>query len=86
MYSVTISKNYLTKTELKALKTISTGCFNYLDRISIENNIISKDLPELTNEYLIFNRYNVLVGKGSISKKEADNKAILEFKEFKRLK
>ena len=34
------------------------------------------------NEFLSFRKYDILQGKGTISRSQADNKAILEYDEF----
>jgi hypothetical protein len=41
-----------------------------------------KDLAEAVDNFLHFNKYKVLDGKGSISRKQAENKAFGEYDEF----
>ena len=41
-----------------------------------------EQLAESVNEFLKFNRYEILNGKGKISHKEAERKAFLEYDEF----
>ena len=41
-----------------------------------------EQLAESVNKFLTFNEYKVLEGKGSISKLQAEKKAISEYDEF----
>ena len=41
-----------------------------------------EDFSKSINEFLEFRRFKILNNKGSISKKEADNKAVAEYEEF----
>ena len=43
-----------------------------------------QSLAESIDRFLSFNEYDILEGKGSISKKEADKKASQEYEKFNR--
>ena len=40
------------------------------------------EFAESVNNFLTFNKYNVLKGKGRVSKEKADKKALEEYEEF----
>ena len=43
-----------------------------------------RGLADSIDRFLSFNEYEILEGKGSISKKQADSKAIQEYEKFNR--
>ena len=60
-----------------------TGYFDYIeDLIERENTFTMEQLAESVNRFLNFNDYKILEGKGSISKLQADKKAIQEYEVF----
>ena len=78
-----IAKNYLSEKKIKKLERTITGFFDYIENI-IENHI-SFTMEEFANsvsKFLEFNEYKVLTGKGSISAKQAEQKAFAEYHEF----
>ena len=78
-----IAKNYLNETEIKKLERTVSGFFDYIERI-IENRTVMKmkDLAQSVNKFLEFNEFNILEGKGSVSFKDAEKKALKEYDEF----
>jgi hypothetical protein len=80
---VTIAKNYLDEKEIKKLERTVSGFFDYIENI-IENGITMKmeDMAESVDKFLTFNEFRVLEGKGKISKKQADKKALGEYAQF----
>jgi len=78
-----IAKNYLAEQEIKKLERTISSFFDYIE-IIIENRTIIKmeNLAESVNKFLEFNEFKVLDGKGSISFKDAENKAFKEYDEF----
>ena len=80
---VTIAKNYLGEADIKRLERTISGFFDYIENI-IENHIhlTMQYMAESVDKFLSFNEYKVLHGKGSISKTEADHKALAEYKVF----
>lgn len=80
---VLIGKNYLQEIEIRQLERTVTGYFDYIEGlIERENTFTMEQLAESVNAFLSFNRYNILEGKGKISKIQADKKAILEYDIF----
>ena len=80
---VTIGKNYLEEKQIRQLERAVTGYFDYIeDLIERENTFTMEDFSISINEFLAFRKYDILEGKGSISKKQADEKAKAEYDEF----
>lgn len=80
---VTVAKNYLDEKQIRQLERTVTGYFDYIeDLIERENTFTMKEFATSINEFLSFRKYNILKGKRSISKKQADKKAIAEYDEF----
>ena len=80
---VTIGKNYLEEKQIRQLERTVTGYFDYIeDLIERENTFTMKEFASSINEFLAFRKYDVLEGKGRISKKQADKKAKAEYDEF----
>ncbi len=80
---VIIAKNYLPEKEIKKLERTVTGFFDYVENL-IENRqaFTMEEFAGSVNKFLTFNEYRILDGKGSISKKSADKKALAEYEEF----
>jgi len=80
---VVIAKNYLQENEIRQLERTVTGYFDYIEGlIERENTFTMEQLAMSINEFLSFNKYNVLEGKGKISKIQADKKAVTEYDTF----
>ena len=80
---VTIAKNYLNEKQIRQLERTVTGYFDYIeDLIERENTFTMIEFADSINEFLSFRKYEVLKGKGKISKKDADKKATKEYDEF----
>lgn len=80
---VTIAKNYLDEKQIKRLERAVTGYFDYIeDLIERENTFTMKEFSDSVNEFLEFRKYDVLKDNGKISKKMAEEKAEMEYKEF----
>lgn len=77
---VTVAKNYLDENQIRRLERAITGFFDYIEDL-IENEVTftMEDFAKSVNEFLNFRRFNILDGKGRISKKDADKKAIAEY-------
>jgi len=81
---VTVAKNYLNEDELRKLRLAVTA---FLD---IAQSRAERELPTdmrqwlgIMDGYLDLNEYPVLQGSGRISKKDAENKALTEYAEFR---
>ena len=80
---VTVAKNYLEEKQIRQLERTVTGYFDYIeDLIERENTFTMNEFATSTNEFLAFRKYDILKGKGSVSKKRADAKAKAEYDEF----
>jgi hypothetical protein len=80
---VLIAKNYLEEREIKHLERAVSSYFDYIEGlIERENTFTMEQLAESVNKFLTFNEYKILEGKGSVSKLEADKKAIQAYDEF----
>lgn len=80
---VIVAKNYLSEKEIKRLERTISGFFDYIENL-IENKraFTMAEFVECVNKFLTFNEYKILAGKGSVSKEEADKKALTEYREF----
>ncbi len=80
---VTVAKNYLAEKQIRKLERTVTGYFDYIeDLIEDENSFTMEQFAQSVNEFLRFRRYEILDGKGKISKSVADAKAVEEYTEF----
>jgi len=77
---VSIAKNYLQENEIRRLERSISGFFDYVeDLIEDETLLKMEDFATSIDEFLKFRRYKILVGKGSVSKIDAERKAHLEY-------
>lgn len=80
---VVIAKNYLEEKQIRQLERAVTGYFDYIeDLIERENTFTMEEFVASVNEFLAFQRYDILRDKGKISSKMAKEKAITEYMEF----
>lgn len=80
---VVIAKNYLQEKEIRQLERTVTGYFDYIEGlIERENTFTMEQLALSINEFLSFNKYKILEGKGKVSKLQADKKAVKEYDTF----
>jgi hypothetical protein len=80
---VTIAKNYLDEKQIRKLERSVSGYFDYVeDLIENKQTFTMQQFADSVNEFLSFRKYKILVGKGNISKVEADKKARLEYDKF----
>lgn len=78
-----IAKNYLSEQEIKRLERTIGSFFDYIERIIEARNTFTMEQFALSvNKFLEFNEYKVLEGKGSISAKQAEEKAFQEYEKF----
>ena len=82
---VIVAKNYLQETEIRQLERTVTSYFDYIEGlVERRNTFTMQSLAESIDRFLSFNEYEILEGKGSISKKHADEKASQEYEKFNR--
>ncbi len=80
---VTVAKNYLDEKSIKRLERLVSGYFDYIeDLIENENTFTMEQFSASVNEFLHFRKYNILGNLGTISKADADRKAIEEYTAF----
>jgi hypothetical protein len=80
-----VGKNYLEEDEIKRLERTVSGFFDYIENV-IENRtaFTMEAFAESVDRFLAFNEYKVLEGYGSISRKQAEEKAFAEYDKFNR--
>lgn len=83
---VLVAKNYLSEDAIKKLERAIAGYFDYIERLT-ENQVTfnMEKLVESVNNFLEFNEYKVLEGKGSISHTDAERKAFSEYDDFNKI-
>jgi hypothetical protein len=82
---VTVAKNYLQEKEIRQLERTVTAYFDYIEGlVERRNTFTMRGLADSIDRFLSFNEYEILEGKGSVSKKQADSKAIQEYEKFNR--
>lgn len=80
---VTIAKNYLREDEIKELNRIVNMWLDFAeDQALRRKQVFLKDWADKLDQFLSFNDRDVLSGAGKITKKDADDKAKLEFDRF----
>lgn len=80
---VTVAKNYLDEKQIRRLERAVTGFFDYIeDLIENETSFTMSEFANSVNAFLEFRKFNILEGKGKITKKLANEKAEIEYDEF----
>ena len=80
---VSVAKNYLSEKQIRSLERNVSSYFDYVERLLEDKTLLGmEDFAKSIDEFLAFNRYQVLDGNGNISSKTAKRKAIDEYKEF----
>lgn len=80
---VGVAKNYLEEKQIRQLERAVTGYFDYIeDLIERENAFTMEDFAASVNEFLAFRRYDILGGKGTVSRQVALKKAEAEYDAF----
>lgn len=80
---VTVAKNYLTEEEIHSLNRIVNMWLDFAeDQAERRKQVFLKDWTDKLDQFLEFNDRAVLSGAGSITKKQADEKAKLEYDAF----
>lgn len=82
---VSVAKNYLTEKEIRQLERAVSGYFDYIEDLIVrENTFNMEQFASSVNEFLAFRRYEILPDKGSVSAKQAKDKAEREYDIFNR--
>lgn len=81
---VKVAKNYLNENEIDRLNRIVIMYIDYAEFQSLSQNIMTmKDWLDITDEFLKFNRQEVLKGTGKVSHAEAMAKVESEYQKFR---
>lgn len=79
----TIAKNYLDEAEIRRLERAVSAFFDYIEGIIERRNTFTmKGFAESVDKFLSFNEYRILEGYCSISRRQAEQKAIAEYDKF----
>ena len=77
------AKNYLRQEEISELNRIVTMWLDFAeDQSKRKKQVFLRDWQEKLDQFLQFNDRNVLQGAGTISKKQADEKAAAEYERY----
>lgn len=80
---IVVAKNYLSQQEIRSLERNVSAYFDYVERLLEDETLLGmQDFAASIDEFLRFNRYEILEGYGAISHSAAKKKAIDEYKEF----
>ena len=78
-----VAKNYLSETEIKKLERAVSAFFDYIEGIiERRNSFTMESFAESVNKFLAFNEYRILEGYGTVSRKQAEQKAYAEYDKF----
>ena len=79
----TVAKNYLSEKEIHQLERAVSSFFDYIENIiERHRSFTMKQFAQSVDKFLAFNEYKILDNKGSISMKQAKEKALKEYSEF----
>ena len=79
----TVGKNYLSEAEIKKLERAVSAFFDYIEGIiERRNSFTMESFAESVNRFLEFNEYRILEGYGTVSRKQAEEKAFSEYEKF----
>lgn len=79
-----IAKNYLSEDEISELNRIVNMYLDYAENQASRHKAMSmKDWAERLDKFLEFNEYQILNGRGRVSRKAADEFVKIEFEKFK---
>lgn len=78
-----VAKNYLSEAEIRKLERTVSAFFDYIEGIIERRNTFTMEsFAESVNKFLSFNEYQILEGYGSVSRKQAELKAVAEYEKF----
>lgn len=79
----TIAKNYLSEDEIRKLERAVSAFFDYIEGIIERRSTFTMEsFAESVNKFLSFNEYRILEGHGTVSRKQAEQKAHAEYDKF----
>lgn len=78
-----VAKNYLSESDIKKLERAVAAFFDYIERIIEQRTTFTMAaFAESVDKFLAFNEYRILEGYGSISREQAEQKALAEYEKF----
>ena len=82
---VLVAKNYLTEKQIRQLELAVSGFFDHIESLILrEQTFAMKEFAESVDAFLSFGRYQILKGRGLITREAADAKAIEEYDAYNR--
>ena len=82
---VLVAKNYLTEQQIRQLELAVSGFFDHIESLILrEQTFTMKEFAESVDAFLSFGRYQILKGRGLITREAADAKAIEEYDAYNR--
>lgn len=78
-----VAKNYLVEADIKKLERAVSAFFDYIERIIEQRTTFTMaGFAESVDKFLAFNEYRILEGYGSVSREQAEQKALAEYEKF----
>ncbi|MDD2662146.1 MAG: virulence RhuM family protein [Dechloromonas sp.] len=78
-----VAKNYLSEEEIRKLERTVSAFFDYIEGIIERRNTFTMEsFAESVDKFLSFNEYRILEGYGSVSRQQAELKAVAEYEKF----
>jgi len=78
-----VAKNYLSESDIKKLERAVAAFFDYIERIIEQRTTFTMaGFAESVDKFLAFNEYRILEGYGSVSREQAELKAVAEYEKF----
>lgn len=78
-----VAKNYLSESDIKKLERAVAAFFDYIERIIEQRTTFTMaGFAESVDKFLGFNEYRILEGYGSVSREQAEQKALAEYEKF----
>ena len=79
----TVAKNYLSEPDIKKLERAVSAFFDYIEGIIERRQTFTMDgFAESVNKFLAFNEYRILEGYGTVSRQQAELKAVAEYEKY----
>ena len=83
-YDISIAKNYLNEEEIKKLESLTTLFLDYAEDMANEHNIMTmQKWIDATDDLIKFRKKDLLIDAGSVSHKQAIDKANKEYEKFR---
>lgn len=80
-----VAKNYLSEADIKKLERAVSAFFDYIEGIIERRNTFTMEsFAESVDKFLSFNEYQILEGYGTVSRQQAEQKAVAEYEKFNR--